>query len=401
MKVEGLRLTNFRSYETAAFELHPDVTLVVGPNASGKTNLLESLYVLASTKSFRAKDRDLMRHGQDHFRIVARVRGGGRNGGKAADAGAVVEYAFGLTTAHGPLEKKVTHDGVKRPLVNHVGQIQVTLFEPNDLDLVSGPPEGRRKYLDFVLCQTDRGYLKTLQAYKRVLRQRNALLEGFDVGGVRSQIFAWDVKLAELAVEVYERRMKLLGVLNEAIPLLYRDIAGGEQQVVLEYVPSVAVATTGADGQMDAARSAAAYAVEFVEALTRNLPRDLGAGFTTIGPHREDFKVRFKDAEITAVASRGEVRTVVLAMKLAELGYAEDVTGMRPILLLDDVFSELDRDRRGFLLGRLEGHQTIITTTDADAITREFKTPHAIIGTAEGVPGVVGAAGTAGDMRHV
>lgn len=362
MKVEGLQLTNFRSYERAAFELHPDVTLVVGPNASGKTNLLESLYVLASTKSFRAKDRDLMRHGQDFYRIVAQAGG--------------VEYAFGLSTAHGPMEKKVTHDGVKRSLVTHVGQIQVTLFEPSDLDLVSGAPDGRRKYLDFVLCQTDRGYLKTLQAYKRVLRQRNALLEGFDLGGVRSQIFAWDVKLAELAVEVYERRQKLLGVLNEAIPLLYRDIAGARQEVVLEYVPSVP----------------GVYAEEFLETLTRNLPRDLGAGFTTIGPHREDFKVRFKEADITAVASRGEVRTVVLAMKLAELGYAEDVTGMRPILLLDDVFSELDRDRRGFLLGRLEGHQTIITTTDADAITREFKTPHAVIGTREmaAMPGVAG-----------
>lgn len=359
MKVERLQLANFRSYEEKVFELHPDVTLVVGPNASGKTNLLESLYVLAATKSFRAKDRDLVRHGQDHFRVVARTGDG--------------EYALGLSVASGSLEKKATHDGVKKPLVSHVGQIQVTLFEPSDLDLVSGPPEGRRKYLDFVLCQTDRGYLRTLQAYKRVLRQRNALLEGFDVGGVRSQIFAWDIKLAELAVEVYARRQKLLGVLNEAIPILYREIAGGETTgLVLEYAPSVPGVEPG---------DVSAYAQEFVETLTRNLPRDLGAGFTTIGPHREDFKLRFKDADIMAVASRGEVRTVVLAMKLAELAYAEEVTGTRPILLLDDVFSELDRDRRGFLLGRLTGHQTVITTTDADAITREFRTPHVIIET--------------------
>lgn len=362
MKVEGLELTNFRSYEGAAFELHPDVTLVVGANASGKTNLLESLYVLASTKSFRAKDRDLIRHGQDFFRIVARIR-------QETEQTKLGEMALGLSVATGPLEKRITHDGVKRTLVSHVGQLQVTLFEPSDLDLVSGPPEGRRKYLDFILCQTDRRYLKTLQDYRRVLRQRNALLEGFDVGGVRSQIFAWDVKLAELAATVYEGRQKLLGVLNEAIPLLYRDIAGGHEEVYLEYVPSVP--DTGIGGQD--------YASRFLETLTKNLARDLGAGFTTIGPHREDFKVRFKNNDITAVASRGEVRTVVLACKLAELAYAENVTGVRPILLLDDVFSELDRDRRGFLLGRLEGHQTVITTTDADAITREFKTPHAVI----------------------
>jgi DNA replication and repair protein RecF len=351
MKIERLELANFRSYEGAAFELHPDVTLVVGPNASGKTNLLESLYVLASTKSFRAKDRDLVRHDQDHFRVVAKT--------------GEVEYALGVSTAGGGMEKKITHDGVKKTLVSHVGAIQVTLFEPTDLDLVAGPPEGRRRYLDFVLCQTDRTYLKTLQQYRRVLKQRNALLDGFEMGAIKEQIFAWDMKLAELAVEIYERRMRLLGVLNGMVPRVYGEIAGDEVEVELEYLPSVK----------------GTYAEEFLDTLARNLTRDLGAGFTTIGPHREDFKVHFKNNDITAVASRGEVRTVVLAMKLAELDYAGEQTGVRPILLLDDVFSELDRERRGFLLGRLAGHQTIITTTDADAITREFHTPHSIIST--------------------
>jgi DNA replication and repair protein RecF len=356
MKFERLEMANFRSYERSAFELHPDVTLVVGPNASGKTNLLESLYVLASTKSFRAKDRDLVRHGEDHYRVVGR-----------ADE---VDYALGFSTAGGGMEKKISHDGVKQTLVGHVGHIQVTLFEPTDLELVSGPPEGRRKYLDFVLCQTDRTYLRTLQQYRRVLKQRNALLDGFDVEGIRGQIFTWDMKLAELAVEVYERRLKLLTVLNEVVPAVYSEIAGGEVEMRLEYIPSV-------EGP---------YADGFLDALVRNFTRDLAAGFTTIGPHREDFKVAFKNNNIMAVASRGEVRTVVLAMKLAELGYAEDVTGVRPVLLLDDVFSELDRDRRSFLLQRLSGHQTVITTTDADAITREFDLPHSIISTAAQAP---------------
>jgi DNA replication and repair protein RecF len=249
--------------------------------------------------------------------------------------------------------------------VGHVGVIQVTLFEPSDLELVNGPPEGRRRYLDFILCQTDRGYLKTLQQYRRVLKQRNALLDGFDMDRIRDQIFAWDVTLAELACEIYDRRQELLTVLNEAIPRIYGEIAGHGVLVECTYVPSVA----------------GPYREACLEALVRNLTRDLAAGFTTIGPHREDFKVSFKGAEIGAVASRGEVRTVVLACKLAELGYAEERTGIRPILLLDDVFSELDHERRSFLLNRLAGHQTIITTTDADAITREFHTPHAIITT--------------------
>jgi DNA replication and repair protein RecF len=178
-------------------------------------------------------------------------------------------------------------------------------------------------------------------------------------------LFVWNIKLAELAIHIYERRQQLLADLGSSTPLLYRDIAGRSVQLEFEYVPSV-------DGN---------YAEEFLATLERNLSRDLAAGFTTVGPHREDFNVQFKDRSITAVASRGEVRTLVLAMKLAELQYAEAKTGIRPLLLLDDVFSELDRQRRSFLLDRLAGYQTIITTTDADAITREFKTAHKIIST--------------------
>ena len=355
MTIRSLELTNFRSYLDHRIDLHPEVTLVVGPNASGKTNLLESLYVLASTKSFRAKDRDLVRHDEEFFRIVARTDKD--------------DYAFSFSTAGGHLEKRVARNDTRSSLVAHIGQIQVTLFEPTDLDLVAGPPEGRRRYLDFILCQTDRGYLKTLQAYKRVLRQRNALLEAMEMGRLRDQIFAWDVKLAELALEIYFQRSRLIEQLNVSLPGLYADIAGAPVDVQLEYMPSV-------PGDR--------YGEAFLEALARNLPRDMGAGFTTIGPHREDFKVRFKGGDIMAIASRGETRTVVLACKLAELEYAEATTGVRPVLLLDDVFSELDRDRRTFLLGRLDGYQTIITTTDADAVTREIRTGHAIISTAPG-----------------
>ncbi len=373
MKLERLELTNFRSYEGAAFELHPNVTLVVGPNASGKTNLLEALYVLASTKSFRAKDRDLVRHGQEFFRVVARTDGGGEESGDgAAVGGGTAEFAVGLIVAGVPLTKKISHDGVARTMAAHVGQLLVTLFEPSDLELVSGSPEGRRRYLDFVLCQTDAGYMRTMQLYRRVLKQRNALLDGLEMNRVRDQIFAWDVQLAELALAIYERRQRLLGVLNEMVPGLYGQIAGGAEAVRLDYVPSV-------EGD---------YAGGFLEALGRNFGRDMAAGFTTIGPHREDFKVRFKNNDITAVASRGEVRTVVLAMKLAELEYAQGATGVRPMLLLDDVFSELDRDRRSFLLGRLADHQSIITTTDADALTRELTMPRTVIETGGAMEGL-------------
>jgi DNA replication and repair protein RecF len=346
-----LDLENFRSYEAGSFELDPEVTLVVGPNASGKTNLLESLYVIASTKSFRANDRDLIRYGQEYFRIKA-----------ASDE---VEFVLGVSTAGGKMEKRVIQDGAKKPLSSHVGKIQVVLFEPRDLAMLSGPPDGRRRYLDFVLCQTDAGYLKTLQQYRRVLAQRNAVLEGENMSRVRDEIFAWDIKLAELASEIYARRVGLIELLGQIVPEQYRGISADEAAIEIKYLPSV-------EGN---------YAERFAEALSRNLPRDLAAGFTTIGPHREDFKVRFKNNDITSVASRGEERTVVLAMKLAELEYAESKTGVRPLLLLDDVFSELDRDRRGYLMARLKGYQTVITTTDADSVAADLPVSHGVINT--------------------
>jgi DNA replication and repair protein RecF len=349
MPLKTLQLTNFRSYTETTVELGPDVTLVVGPNASGKTNLLESLYVLASTKSFRAKDRDLVHHGSDFYRIAA-----------SSDD---TEYAIGLRINPG-LEKRVTHNGVKRPLVRHIGHLQATLFEPTDLELISGPPESRRRYLDYILSQTNRDYLTTLQSYRRVLRQRNALLEGFETETMRSQIFSWDLQLAELASEIYAQRQALIAYLNDRLTPLYNDISGDDIPLKLTYLSSV---------------EAGDYGDVFLETLTKNLARDLSAGFTTIGPHREDFRVSFNDNEIMAVASRGEVRTLVLALKLAELTYSEEQTGIRPLLLLDDVFSELDHDRRTYLLGCLNGYQTIITTTDADAVVRELSVPHRII----------------------
>lgn len=348
--LKKLELTNFRSYEGRSFEFSPSVTLVIGPNASGKTNLLESVYVLASTKSFRAKDHDLVKEGENFFRIVASIND------------LQLSLAYGLEPT---ATKKVNHNGVKKTLSGHIGTFQVTLFEPSDLELVVGAPERRRKYLDFILCQTDKHYLATLSTYKRILKQRNRLLEKFDLAAIKDQVFAWDLKLSELAAEVSGRRQALIDFLNQNLPTIYAEIAGASFPISLSYLPSV-------KGK---------YADAFLDALTRNLPRDLAAGFTTIGPHREDFKINFKGSDMSRVASRGEVRTGVLAMKLAELAYIETQTGNRPLLLLDDVFSELDSSRRQYLVNKLQGYQAIITTTNADSVDKAWQKQAKIIKT--------------------
>jgi DNA replication and repair protein RecF len=353
LSLQQIQLVNFRSYEDATFKLDPQATLVVGPNASGKTNLLESIYVLATTKSFRARDPELIHHTANYYRVT----------GLTKDS----ELSLGFQhTEAGGTTKQASRDGVKHPLVTHLGSLGAVLFEPDDLNLLSGVPEARRRYLDSILSQTNREYAKLLNEYRRILKQRNSLLEGFAPDQIRDQIFAWDIKLATAAAGIYEQRVQLITYINERIPGFYNAIADDELPLTLHYVASVPTHN---------------YAEAFIETLNANLMRDLAVGFTTIGPHREDFKVKFKNNNITALASRGEVRTAVLALKLAEIRYLEEQLQSKPILLLDDVFSELDQTRRLRLLHQLDGYQTLITTTDADHIVVELPGQHTVINT--------------------
>lgn len=330
-----LSLTNFRSYSTYTVKLDPHLTVVVGPNATGKTNLLEAVFVLATTKSFRAKDAELIHHDHDFYRITARTTDG--------------EIGLGYQKTAQSTEKRAYLEGAKQPLIRHLTQFKVVLFEPNDTQLVLGSPDRRRRYLDFILTQTDPNYLSLTHRYRRVLQQRNRLLS--DWSGDTSELFAWNIKLAELAADIDAARRQVVDHINNLAEEGYAKIAGHSEAVKLSYI--------GTADPID-------YPSHFIRLLEANQARDLGAGFTTIGPHRDDMEINFKNADITTVASRGEIRTVVLTLKLAELTYIKQRTGIAPILLLDDVYSELDDQRRTLLSQAFEGHQVIITTTDGD-----------------------------------
>jgi DNA replication and repair protein RecF len=244
--------------------------------------------------------------------------------------------------------------------VDHLGSLRVVLFEPNDLLLIHGSPDRRRRYLDLILIQTISGYAKTLSQYRRVLSQRNRLLSEWN--GATSELFAWNIRLTELATVIHDARSQLIDHLNELASNCYAQIAGSGEPLALTY------------------QSAAAgdFAAGFLQLLEAGLNRDIAAGFTTIGPHRDDFSIQFKNSDIMAVASRGEMRTVVLALKMAELAYIERYTETRPMLLLDDVFSELDDSRRRFLLGTLGGYQSLVTTTNAD-VSAELSANHTTV----------------------
>jgi DNA replication and repair protein RecF len=340
--ISDIRLQQFRSYRDATFEFGPGVNIIVGPNGSGKTNLLESIQVLAVGKSYRVQDADLLQFEAPWFRLDAHFD----NGSHAR----VVKFV----TA--PRQQKTFElDGVSRRSLQFEHTNPVVLFEPNNLFLFHGTPELRRAYLDDILEQTQLGYTGFRRQYKRVLTQRNALLKK---GSPHPQeIFPWDLRLSELGAVIARSRAALVGEFDERLQTLYRALSHSKKSVRLRY--ETQFPTEG-------------YETHLLHTLETALQRDVDRGFTAYGPHREDIELLFDGHPAAEVASRGEVRTVVLALKILELELVENVRGKTPLLLLDDVFSELDGTRRHALTDYLQRYQTFLTTTDADLVLKHF-----------------------------
>lgn len=338
--ITDLRLQHFRSYGDSSFELSPGVNIVVGPNASGKTNLLEALLVLARGSSYRAKDIELVRFDKPWARLDINLMDGSKRTVKIVREPSVAKTY--------ELDKKV----YKR--LSMQSTLPVVLFEPEDLRLLSGGPERRRDYLDDLLEQTQPGYGTIRRQYRRALAQRNTLLKH---NGSRDQIFPWNVRLSELAGQIARARSQSVDDLNKEIGSLYKDLSGTKTDVVLKYHSTHPIDN---------------YETVLLKSLEGSLDIDLARGFTGQGPHRDDLLVLFNGHPASEVASRGEVRTAVLALKIIELRLIEKLRQQLPLLLLDDVFSELDGKRRHALTDHLSSYQTFITTTDADAVVGHF-----------------------------
>jgi DNA replication and repair protein RecF len=342
--IYDIRLQHFLSYEDESFEFAPGVNIIVGPNASGKTNLLEAVLVACVGRSYRAKDSDLVEHDQPWARIDAQTDTGPR----------IVK----LETPEGilRLKKSVTVDGkpyLRLPL--HKTQ-PVVLFEPNHLQLLHGSPELRREFLDNLLEQTIGGFGVLRRQYKRVLAQRNALLKQ-DHHVADQQLFAWNIRLSELGGQIAARRMDLINKINQRLRDLYQDLSTSKSQVLVSYV-------TSCEG--------ANYSSQLLHKLEAGTSLDYQRGFTAYGPHRDDLDIKLNGYPASEAASRGEIRTLLLGLKIIEMQLVEEAHGQRPLLLLDDVFSELDGSRRKALTDYLSDHQTFITTTDADVVVQHF-----------------------------
>jgi DNA replication and repair protein RecF len=336
-------MQKFRSYRDESFEFDPGVNIIVGPNASGKTNLLEALLVACTGGSFRAKDGEMIAHGAPWARIDIHGSSGSR----------IVKL---MVQENGAIKKEFVIRDQKLSRLALQKTVPVVLFEPNHLLLLQGSPDLRRDYLDNLLEQTVPGYGKARRDYRRALAQRNALLKTGPAS--KKQLFAWNIRLSEIGAKLALERHALVGRINNQIGELYKNLAHSKAaEVSVRYVASCDITQ---------------YGSSLLHGLEKRTHVDIERGFTTIGPHREDLLISFDGRDASDVASRGETRTVLLVLKIMELRFVEEARGTKPQLLLDDVFSELDGARRKALTEVIQGYQTFITTTDADVVVQHF-----------------------------
>lgn len=355
MRLNRLQLYDFRSFPTLDLTLTGQVNVFVGGNAEGKTNILEAVHLLATGRSHRAnRDRELVRWGATTYLVRGHFQ---RRGGPLN-----VDVGF---SADG--HKVLRLNGlVKRRLSEIIGQARVVLFAPEDLALVKGSPEVRRHYLDLQLSQVSPAYYHHLASYHRVLEQRNRLLKN----GPRAEgqgLSVWDDQLIAHGLAVMQRRREALQRLMVWTAEAHRRLSGGQEELSGNYLSSILEAGSGGPGRPDQVWDEEALRTAFQRRLERLRPLELQRGTTLAGPHRDDFELKINDREARLFASQGQQRTVALALKLAEVEFLTE-DGDPPILLLDDVLSELDERRQTFLLDIVGRVQTIITGTDASAL---------------------------------
>lgn len=340
-----LELQNIRSYKNGLFEFKEGVNIIVGPNASGKTNLLESIHMMARGQGFKSSDAEMLYYGEPWGRIDARIG----------------EWTRTVKLLRDPPSKVFILDDVEKKRLSASQQLPVVLFEPGHMLLLGGEPERRRAYVDGVLTQTEATFSKVLTDYRRVLAQRNRLLKQERI--TPEHLFVWNLRLSELSAVLANRRAAYLEHAAEEIEQYYRLVSGGSDALLVRYGNTLPLGS---------------YAEEHLKKLQENFELDHARGFTGSGPHREDVEIILNGSDARASASRGESRSIVLALKIVELERVGKVRGS-PLLLLDDVFSELDGKRRRMLAEALRDKQTFITTTDADAIVKNFLTDYSVI----------------------
>jgi DNA replication and repair protein RecF len=341
MRLERLLLQHFRSYDTADFTFTPKVNFIIGPNTAGKSNIIEALYLLSSGKSFRAeKDNQLLQF-HEH---VSHVKGKVFLENDESEIPEVI-LSDGSVTGSTIFSKRFLLNGVPKRRVDFMGTLRALLFDPTDLDIVSGSPSLRREFLDEVLEQTDRDYRHAMLTYTKALRHRNALLQNARETGFRQekQFSYWDELIIGTGTIIHTKRNAFIMYLNEQEKDLFPFVITYDHSIISE------------------------------ERLLQYRAAESSSGVTLVGPHRDDLQIMMKSevGEAIAVksyASRGQQRLAIVQLKLLQLKYMKEQGGGNPVLLLDDIFSELDSRHIRHVLQVVQNQQTIITTTHKEFI---------------------------------
>jgi DNA replication and repair protein RecF len=390
MHLSHLSLTHFRNYHRLELDFTRPLALLQGQNAQGKTNLLEAVFFLATSKPV---------HAQSEREIVDWLAGSEpipycRVAGRVETEPRPLDLEILLTPRPDGVNfaKQIKINGAPRRGLDLVGLMRAVLFLPEDIRLVDGAPGERRRYLDIALCQIDRTYCRALSSFQQVATQRNSLLRSLrEAGanphapGVEAQLAFWDERLVQHGALVVARRHAFVLELERTAQVRHGELSGGREALTLQYLPSFNPGNLAEheyehlrEGLTQDVNRAPLAAEDVAAAYGRKLAvrraREIQAATTMYGPHRDDLRFLVNGRDLRLFGSRGQQRSAALALKLAEVRAMTDATGATPLLLLDDVMSELDAQRRGLLLQVLgDVEQAILTTTDWDDFSPEFR----------------------------
>lgn len=357
MKIKGLYLHNFRNYGLCSLQFPAMVNIFYGKNAQGKTNLLEAIFYAAFGMSHRTfQEDDLFGDGQREMAVKADF----------TSFDSDYEIKIKRYEQNGRIKKELLLDNVNIKAKEHYGTLNTVMFSPEDLQLIKGEPQLRRRFFDMQIAQTDKAYYELLVKYNRLLQQRNRLLKEIrDNDGDKSQLNLWNNELSASAARIIKKRLAALKELLVIASGIYASIAGGSETMLINY----ALKTSNDFILQQSDKSENEWQEFYLKELHERQALDILRGNTSIGPHRDDLFFYVSGKLLKAFGSQGQQRSAALALKLAQLEYVKNNTGEYPVLLLDDVMSELDSERRTHLLKFIDGRvQTFITVNDKHLI---------------------------------
>lgn len=374
MIVSSLHLENFRNYKELDLNFSPGVNVLFGNNGQGKTNVIESIYMCACARSHRTgKDQELIYHNEDQYKIDLKYFSSfkdSENSDFEEHIGIHYKQLNTVANDHIRFKRDFFKDNIQITKVSEfVGQFHAVMFAPEDLQIIKSGPSERRRFLDLLISQVKPSYFKNLQDYGHILKQRNALLKKYREQDTKldvlqeAEIEIWDEAFANKAAKIIQDRFITLDKLNYFAGNFHKDISGGLEEIKLKYDTISSLYY-----EMDIEEMVA----NIYKRLQQNRDFDVIRGYTSLGPHRDDFDILFNSISLKTFGSQGQQRTAVLAMKMAELEIIRHDSKEAPILLLDDVMSELDANRRKQLVNSLQHIQIFVTCTDPEQLDQDW-----------------------------